>query len=225
MKDVYQAIDGSQYKRIFVVGDLHGCWLDLNEEMYKAQFDTQTDLLISVGDLIDRGTHNIECLELLNQPWFKAVMGNHEEMALNAITAKPNTAEADAYFAHWFRNGGMWFVEQSVEDINKTVDLFHKVAQLPYLIEVTIDDKKVVIGHADYPSNTYTFGKPVKLEDVVWSRDRMVKNQNSRSVVIEGADAFYFGHTPTKDPKQFKNQFYIDTGAVFGGRLTMVQIK
>ncbi len=35
MENVYQAIDDSQYKRIFVVGDLHGCWLDLNEEMYK----------------------------------------------------------------------------------------------------------------------------------------------------------------------------------------------
>ena len=225
MENVYQAIDGSQYKRIFVVGDLHGCWLDLNEEMYKVQFDTQTDLLISVGDLIDRGTHNIECLELLNQPWFKAVLGNHEQMALDAVTAKPNTAEADMRFAHWFRNGGMWFVEQSVQDIDKTIELFHKVAQLPYLIEVTIDDKKVVIGHADYPSNTYTFGKPVDLTDVVWSRDRMVRNQNGRSVVITGADEFYFGHTPVKDPKQFKNQNYIDTGAVFGGRLTMVQIK
>ena len=53
----------------------------------------------------------------------------------------------------------------------------------------------------------------------------MVKNQNSRSVVIAGADEFYFGHIPVKDPKQFKNQNYIDTGAVFGGRLTMVQIK
>ena len=85
MENVYQAINGGQYKRIFVVGDLHGCWLDLNEEMYKVQFDTQTDLLISVGDLIDRGTHNIECLELLNQPWFKAVIGNHEIMALDAV--------------------------------------------------------------------------------------------------------------------------------------------
>lgn len=225
MENVYQAIDGSQYKRIFVVGDLHGCWLDLNEEMYKVQFDTQTDLLISVGDLIDRGTHNIECLELLNQPWFKAVIGNHEIMALDAVTAKPNTAEADMRFTHWFRNGGTWFVEQSVEQIDKTIELFHKVALLPYLIEVTIDDRKVVIGHADYPSDTYTFGKPVDLTDVVWSRDRMVKNQNSCSVVITGADEFYFGHTPVKDPKQFKNQNYIDTGAVFGGRLTMVQIK
>lgn len=226
MENVYEAIDGSQYKRIFVVGDLHGCWLDLNEEMYKVQFDTQTDLLISVGDLIDRGTHNIECLELLNQPWFKAVIGNHEIMALDAITSKPNSAEADMRFTHWFKNGGVWFVEQSVEQTNRTIELFHKVALLPYLIEVTIDDRKVVIGHADYPSNTYEFGKPVDLTDVVWSRDRMVRNQNSRSVVITGADEFYFGHTPVKDPKQFKNQNYIDTGAVFsGGRLTLVQIK
>ena len=226
MKDVYEAIDGSRYKRIFVVGDLHGCFSELNNEMYKVQFDTETDLLISVGDLIDRGTQNLECLQLLNEPWFKAVMGNHEEMALNAITAEPKTTEADNLFFHWFRNGGTWFAEQSVEDIDKSIELFHKVAQLPYLIEVTIDDKKVVIGHADYPSNTYEFGKPVDLTDVVWNRDRMVRNQNSRSVVITGADSFYFGHTPVKDPKQFKNQNYIDTGAVFAnGRLTLVQIK
>ncbi|EPJ2472299.1 serine/threonine protein phosphatase, partial [Klebsiella pneumoniae] len=42
---------------------------------------------------------------------------------------------------------------------------------------------------------------------------------------ISGADLFIFGHTPTHQPSQYANQMYIDTGAVFCGRLTLVQIQ
>ena len=35
----------------------------------------------------------------------------------------------------------------------------------------------------------------------------------------------FFGHTPAHQPIQYANQMYIDTGAVFCGRLTLVQIQ
>lgn len=42
---------------------------------------------------------------------------------------------------------------------------------------------------------------------------------------IIGADKFIFGHTPLVKPLLFKNQLYIDTGAVFGNKLTIIQIQ
>jgi serine/threonine protein phosphatase 1 len=225
MDNLYERINARQYKRIFVVGDLHGCFDKLQQRLYEVQFDTKTDLLISVGDLIDRGTQNIECLEMLNEPWFKSVFGNHEVMALNAFATTRGTDEYDIAFGNWFMNGGTWFLDLKQPQFEHVLNLFTQVAKLPGIIEVTVHDKTHVICHADYPSNTYLFGKPIDVDKLVWSRERMVKNQNSRGTVIKGADQFYFGHTPTKDPKQFYNQNYIDTGYVFGGDLTLVQIK
>lgn len=63
---VYQHINGAEWRNIQVVGDLHGCNTLLMEKLDEVGFDTSRDLLISVGDLTDRGEENVECLALLN---------------------------------------------------------------------------------------------------------------------------------------------------------------
>ncbi|MGL9724118.1 metallophosphoesterase [Sodalis sp. (in: enterobacteria)] len=37
-----------------------------------------------LGDLIDRGPQSEACLPLLENPWFRSVRGNHEQMACPA---------------------------------------------------------------------------------------------------------------------------------------------
>lgn len=39
-----------------------------DEKLETIGFDTKKDLLISVGDLVDRGTENVECTELITFP-------------------------------------------------------------------------------------------------------------------------------------------------------------
>lgn len=99
---LYSRIDGSGYRNIWVVGDLHGCYTLLMNELHRVDFDPAQDLLISVGDLIDRGTENVECLELLQMPWFRAVMGNHERLMIDALSPAGNVN-------NWLMNGGQWF--------------------------------------------------------------------------------------------------------------------
>ncbi|MFX7825162.1 serine/threonine-protein phosphatase 2, partial [Acinetobacter baumannii] len=41
---------------------------------------------------------------------------------------------------------------------------------------------------------------------------------------VTGVDEIYFGHTVVKEPVQHQNCFFIDTGAVFGGALTVLEI-
>ncbi len=53
---IYHRIDGTKYRNVWVVGDLHGCYTRLMSELHRVDFDPAQDLLISVGDLIDRGT-------------------------------------------------------------------------------------------------------------------------------------------------------------------------
>lgn len=213
---IYLRINGDRYRHIWVVGDIHGCFNLLKRNMYRIDFDKEKDLLISVGDLIDRGDQNVECLDLINEKWFRAVRGNHEQMAIDALF---NGGDVN----NWLYNGGNWFFLQNYDEEILSRACLAKAEKLPFIIEVNTDGKKTVIAHADYPSDEYEFGKPVDEQYVIWSRD-LIGDDNVRE--IKGADLFLFGHTPMiKGIEKRANQEYIDTGAVFGYGLTMRQIK
>lgn len=216
--NVYQRINGADWRNIWVVGDLHGCYTNLMGKLDEIKFDTTKDLLISVGDLIDRGAENVECLELIMMPWFRAVRGNHEQMMIDGLSAYGNVN-------HWLVNGGGWFFNLDYDKEVLAKALASKAAELPLVIELEASDKKVVICHADYPHNEYAFDKPVPEEMVIWNRERISDSQDGFSSEIVGADLFIFGHTPARQPLKYANQMYIDTGAVFCGNLTLIQVQ
>ncbi|HCS8962763.1 TPA: metallophosphoesterase [Klebsiella pneumoniae] len=215
---IYQRINGEEWRRVLVCGDLHGCYTNLMSSLDKAGFDPVQDLLVSVGDLIDRGQESFECLDLINQPWFRAVRGNHEQMMLDAITGTGS-------FGHWMSNGGGWWHSLDYEQDMRLKSLLPKVAELPLIIEVEKGGKKFVICHADYPHDEYEYGKPVDSQQAIWSRERISLSIDGYSSSISGADLFIFGHTPALQPMRIKNQLYIDTGAVFNGNLTLYELS
>lgn len=217
MKEIYQKINGDEYRNVWVVGDLHGCYTNLMNRLDAVGFDPAQDLLVSVGDLIDRGAENVECLELLTMPWFKAVRGNHEQMMLDGLSEHGNVA-------HWMSNGGSWFFNLDYDKERLANALLFKVAELPLIIELEKGGKKFVICHADYPGFEYEYGKEVDPEQVIWNRERVSCAMDGHVKAIPGADLFIFGHTPARQPMRFSNQLYIDTGAVFTGNLTLINL-
>lgn len=215
---MYQKIEAKDYARVFVVGDLHGCYDLLMKELERAKFDRETDLLISVGDLIDRGAQNLECLRLVKEPWFRMVRGNHDQMAIDGLLFN------DMNMLHcWIMNGGKWFFALPDEQKNEALDLLKICQKQPLVIELEmVAGEKVVIAHADYPENQYEFGKHVDKHQVLWNRSRL---ESYGEIKIEGAEMFIFGHTPQEEPLKLGNRLYIDTGAVFGGDLTLIELK
>lgn len=223
MSQIYQKVNGDDWRNVWVVGDLHGCYTNLMRQLNAVEFSPDKDLLISVGDLIDRGAENVECLDLINMPWFRAVRGNHEQMMVDGLSEHGNVN-------HWMANGGSWFFYLDYEKETLAKALLHKVAELPLIIEVEKGCKKFVICHADYPSDEYEFGKPVDAQQVIWNRERvsvsmdLVGQVPETDLFIPGADLFIFGHTPARNTMRFSNQLYIDTGAVFTGNLTLINL-
>ena len=69
---VYQRIAGHQWRHIWLSGDIHGCLEQLRRKLWHCRFDPWRDLLISVGDVIDRGPQSLRCLQLLEQHWVRA---------------------------------------------------------------------------------------------------------------------------------------------------------
>ena len=89
--------------RTLAIGDIHGCDTAL-EVLLRELKITPEDTVITLGDVIDRGPDSKRCinllLELKTRCQFRHIMGNHEEMMLDALYGGE---WADA----WPRYGGM----------------------------------------------------------------------------------------------------------------------
>lgn len=214
---MYQRINGAAWRNIWLVGDLHGCFAQLMAALRERRFDPYQDLLLSVGDLIDRGPQSAECLDLLRYRWFYAVRGNHEQMALEAL--------AGGDMMLWGMNGGSWYMQRSVDQQQHLARLIARCRHLPLIIELLSGEDVHVIAHADYPSAVYGWQQAVDEHQVLWNRQRLTDHFAGHHGAIDGADHFWFGHTPLKRRYDHDNQHYIDTGAVFGGALTLVALQ
>ncbi|EOC1316469.1 metallophosphoesterase [Cronobacter turicensis] len=214
---MYQRIDGAAWRHIYIVGDLHGCLQTLVSALRRERFDPRVDALISVGDVIDRGPDSLGCLRLIGKRWFFAVRGNHEAMALEALDTGDN--------ALWAINGGHWYFGLSDVAKQEAQAQLAKARELPLVIELQSHDRLIVVAHADYPASRYVWEQALDEHAVVWSRTRINRVSAGEEEDIQGADAFYFGHTPLREPLSCGNLHYIDTGAVFGNPLTLIRVQ
>lgn len=138
--------------RDFVCGDIHGCYERLSAFIDSDNFDKKIDRLFAVGDLIDRGVHNEKCLDLLYEPWFYSVMGNHEFMMLDYF-------RGGEYSETWIMNGGAWgqkhFFDLSDESYHVRDTVKNVVSNLPSLITVDlVDGRRFHVIHAEFYSKT-----------------------------------------------------------------------
>jgi serine/threonine protein phosphatase 1 len=139
-------IPKNEFGRDFVCGDLHGSFDRLMAFLRYADFDPAVDRMFSVGDLVDRGPNSLECLDLLNAPWFYIVQGNHEHLMYDFYGRGP-------YAPFWKQNGGKWgekYLYTSTEESNKVLALANKASQLPLMLTIDmIDGRKFHVIHAE----------------------------------------------------------------------------
>lgn len=121
--------------RDFVVGDLHGhrAWLEL--ALDEVGFDAARDRLLSVGDLVNRGPDSLGTLALIEQPWFRAVLGNHELMLLNHLGYYGSRIHSRRSVPR----GGDWIVDAALRQPKLLGRLADRVATLPLAIHVDGD--------------------------------------------------------------------------------------
>ncbi|MEI7296622.1 metallophosphoesterase [Paraburkholderia tropica] len=211
--------------RDFAIGDIHGCFKLLRTELENIGFDPQRDRLFSVGDLVDRGPDSDLVLEWLEKPWFHAVRGNHEDMAIRYPSGNMETS-------NYAENGGAWNVMNTRELQIQISDAFNC---LPIAIEVETDEGIIGIVHADCPFATWqefvaaledakmsNKTRKAIFEAAMWSRERVqIEDQSG----IPDVRAVIVGHTPLPRPAALGNVYHIDTGAVFrNGYFTFINL-
>jgi len=194
--------------RRFIVGDLHGSYNLLIDKLEEINFNKTKDIMYSVGDLIDRGPDSLKCLKLIEEPWFKSVMGNHEELMIDVILNGRNNNL-------WIMNGGMWYLS---EDINEVKRLARLAEQLPY--SRTIDN--IGICHAESPTSDWNDAiNPNELNKskMVWGRSKITQKSITKNI-----KQTYHGHTIKPIVTVSGNATFIDTGAYYTGNLTVLEI-
>jgi len=220
--------DASHIRRLFVVGDLHGCYLEFMQQLKKVEFDFKKDLIISVGDLVDRGQDSLKCLELIKEPWFEAIRGNHEQMCLEAQLA-PEMVDFHC------KHGGEWLYQLPLEKQQECLTL---CVNLPIVLEVVFKGKIYGFVHADidlnnwkefkksiYHNDYFTSENTSTIHKALWGTGRIsygLKNQIFKT--ITGVEEVYLGHTVVDELQQVNNCFFVDTGIVFGKRLTIKEL-
>jgi protein phosphatase len=222
-----------------VIGDVHGCLAELGELLgrlgYRVEHDAagrltgashpQGRTAVFLGDLVDRGPDTPGVLGLAMAMTAAgqalAVAGNHEAKLLRALRGR------DVQVSH-----GLAESLSQIEAREAGQPGFRAEAErfLDGLVShYVLDGGRLVVAHAglkesfhgrasgrvrtfalygDTTGETDEFGLPVRYP---WADD-----YRGRAMVL-------YGHTPLPEPEWVNNTLCLDTGCVFGGRLTALR--
>ena len=92
--------------RTLIITDIHGCYDECRSLLEKMSFDEERDILVNLGDTIDRGPAIYETFVFLRDlkermgERFILIRGNHEQMMLDAA------AEGGRSKDLWYYNSG-----------------------------------------------------------------------------------------------------------------------
>ncbi|WDD98608.1 metallophosphoesterase [Thalassomonas actiniarum] len=213
----------------YFVGDIHGCYHLLLEQLKQLNF-SDNDRLIAMGDLIDRGRDSALCLRLLEQPWFFSVLGNHEHMFLQACEVHIKGAEHcyDSEAIHfWYRhclNGGDWLGQYTGDEIRVFKTLIEQHCSLALSVETGVAKQKLGVTHAAVPddwqklkSNDYLLAN---LKALLWDRRQF---QNDRPKASKNIALTVHGHNACQAVIKKANRVYIDTRQR-SGRFTILSL-
>lgn len=190
----------------YYIGDIHGCYSETMSILSDIGFDFNKDRLLSVGDIIDRGSESYKCLSLLKEPWFYCVKGNHEQLMVDALLQGDRGSHQC-----WMANGGNWFLYTTLA---QDAEIDKHLLPLNNLPHVIVCDG-IALVHADFYGTELT-----SQEEVLWGRQR--HTSKDRNVVTEFS-VVVCGHTPVDEVEVLGNVVYIDTGGWYkGGEFTVL---
>jgi len=142
---IYWNIEQNRAGRDFVVGDIHGHLTQLQDQLNALAFDSATDRLFCLGDVVDRGPDSAALLDMIDQKTVFGILGNHEAMM---IAGFENEADVQLHYA----NGGEWFYDLNRSEQSRLVE---KVRQWPWAMQIDTGHSTAGLIHADVPDSSW----------------------------------------------------------------------
>lgn len=220
--------------RTLITSDIHGQLKALKQVLELASFDPSSDLLICLGDYVDRGNEITETIEFLSTiPNGVFLLGNHDEWCLTYLRCRLGHTKVGLGFQEylsWKTQGG----QQTIESMEKN-DSFELVYQfLNSTVPFYKQDHKLFVHGGIHPSLKV---EEMNVDDIIWDRqliaEARIKALDVDNPVCINYDEVYVGHTPLfnynrYEPTQWSNVIAVDCGACYpnnGGRLGLIDIK
>lgn len=224
--------------RTIVVGDVHGCLTELRTLVEKVGYRKDIDRLIVAGDIVDRGPDSAGCIRYLMDISAESVMGNHDNKLLRRWNHIDRARNNPKYINPM----------RPSEDQERTISQLGELergwlASLPY--HIFLPEYNTVVCHAGM-----TPGIPLerqkaetlmmlrfidddsgKMVGMVMPGYKQPENSHYWAERWNGDHDVIFGHNVVSfdDIAIWRNDggraIGIDTGCVFGGRLTALVLN
>jgi diadenosine tetraphosphatase ApaH/serine/threonine PP2A family protein phosphatase len=214
-------------RRIYAVGDIHGCDEQLGnlheiiaEDLTRRPVDTP--VVLHIGDYVDRGADTAGVLRrlLIGSPIESVpvvnLVGNHDETMLHALSGDRPAA------TDWLFTGGRPALESYGIDPDSPRESWPErvpVEHLDLLRDLTLSYRD---GGYFFVHGGVRPGVPLEKqvrEDLLRMRQPFLYSDMAFGAVV------VHGHTPVREPVVRHNRIAIDTGAVFGGKMTCLVLE
>ncbi|MFC1825552.1 metallophosphoesterase family protein [Thermodesulfobacteriota bacterium] len=197
--------------RIYIIGDIHGCLGPLKGMMDKIDWRPERDKLVFLGDYIDRGEESRGVVDYIlelckSSPLVQCLMGNHEWMFLNFLSGLD--------IKGFMMNGGQMTLDSYLINQNIHIPPEHVTFYRNLKPWIELEDYYVV--HAGFRPGVHI--KNQTLEDLTWIRELFIHSD------YDFGKKVIFGHTPFPEPLVLENKIGLDTGLVYGNRLSCLEL-
>lgn len=211
--------DNTGENKIFAVGDIHGNHEKLVTLISNLPWNRERDLLVFLGDYIDRGKHSKEVVQYLldlkkGGGEIVFLMGNHDKMLLDYYYS------GNDYDLKLWRSFGGW---ETIESYTDGVGIWGRPAFLPSAhlsffqgLLPYYETEDYIFVHAGLRDEVPL--EEQKTEDLLWIRRSFTESKYSFDKTV------VFGHTPMRTPYVGPGKIGIDTGAGHGNILTAVEL-
>lgn len=196
--------------RTIIVGDIHGCYDELMELLARVNLGTD-DRVVAVGDLITKGEKNREVLDLfIDDRRFSTVIGNHDLALLRYWQGEPIKLKSSQKKLRSLFQADEPRYGSYLNSLPYIIDLgSHLVVHAGVRPGVSLDEQSV-----DDLTQLRTLGA-----------DRTSRQGVPWYEVYQGEKIVLFGHWPAPEPRRARSAIGLDTGCVYGYRLTAYVIE
>lgn len=203
--------------KIYAIGDIHGCLAKLTQLMNRIGIDADKDMIVFIGDYIDRGPDArgvVDFILDLKKTVRNTVclMGNHEQMFLNYyLEGKDASLYLDNGGVSTLTSYGFSLDKKGKKGNVPDSHIRFFTSLLPYY-----ETEDYIFVHAGLRPGISL--KQQILDDLLWLRFEFINSTHDFGKTV------VFGHTPLCEPCMEENKIGIDTGSVYGGKLTCIQL-
>lgn len=206
--------------KLIIYGDIHGCYDEFISLRNKINISKE-DIEICVGDVITKGYNSIKVLDFLIENGIKSVLGNHEDKLLRYLYHEKQNYNNPIKLNRDEKNIISNLNNKHLSYLQK-IPLYLKIGNITIvhgglqndidLNNISSKDKQKIlrVRYLDKNQNFISYGKEDK-NSVFWSD------------VYTGKEGFViFGHQNFKEVKISSNAIGIDTGCVYGNKLSAI---